>query len=504
MESNAFCPHCGTPIPLSASECPSCQEPVPAAKTVIGYAGLPDVDPSRESSMQPVPEARSSPHASREQAEVSPSRSVEHGQVSPMAHEPDWQARQRKRGGTMPIPQPSAQPTPPPIAFEGPPLSPAALDPVAAVPIVSIDAAAASATTPKDPAPEAFVYGQPAYQSALSSAGSDSAVLSPTDTRKGLVWRTVVGGAWVTEALFLVPMATWYVALHLLLMHEHGAANLHESAWMTFGVATGALVTALLLWLVGLSCLSGRGWPRVYAVLAAVVHGAWGITTITLFTRSYDSDSIRWLIAVCVGSVLVSFALAVLTLSGHKWIGQGPVNGHARAIPYPLWAGPLLLVSALVQLSRELWKLVLLFIEYNTYSRFSSAVREVYGGLPLFIVGMGGLVTAMLIIVVSIALMRRSRWAVALGGGTGLLLLLVNVAAGIVLLTTYGKVVRYGFSFTLLDMGAASMWHFPVWLSLIAALRFRFRLPAYLRDAPAKDSNGKRLSLLEILVPKQT
>ena len=39
---------------------------------------------------------------------------------------------------------------------------------------------------------------------------------------------------------------------------------------------------------------------------------------------------------------------------------------------------------------------------------------------------------------------------------------------------------------------------------IVETARFGFRLPRYLRDAPFKGEDGKRLKLLQVLVPSET
>jgi hypothetical protein len=534
MEDKIFCPGCGDVIVLPAKACPTCQAPLPSPKTVIGFPEpppvvakpvapveqLPDLPPQVMTLPGPGPQpARPGatnpgyPGPAPQQSPLAQEPPVGPAQQSPLAHEPAEQpAPHRGRRGTLPIPEPGPQPAaqpvpaaqplpPPPPAWQV--QAPAAFEPLAAP---------GGATAPKEPAPEAlqagvqpFIYGQPAPRDApLAAQPTPESEQAPTDTRKGLVWRTVAGGAWLTWALLFGAFAGWFVVAHFALLFEHGASHLHEVTWSTFGLAAGALVPAMLLLLTSVSCLWGRGWPRAFGVLAALAHAAWAITTTALLVQTFDwHRTVPWGVVASVLTAVITVFLVALLLAGGKWVGQSPAGKPARAVPYPLWGGPLLIVLASVTFAREVVSVVALLVQNAKRTYFASAVREVYDSYPFLVAGVAGLITSALLIVAGIALLRRARWSVGLGGAMGLLTLAVQAVVITLLFVSHETYFRDGPSFGLIDVYVALAWSLASWVALVAALRFGFRLPKYLRDAPATGPDGKRIKLLDILAPPQ-
>ena len=521
MEDKIFCPGCGNAIVLPAKACPTCQAPLPAPKTVIGFPEPPPVVAKPVAPVEQLP-APPPPVMTLLGPEPQPARpgATNPGypgpapQKSPLAQEPPEEPAPRKgRRGTLPIPEPGPQPAAqhPPAGQPQPAAQPQpAWQVQAPVPIAHLDAPG-GATAPKEPAPEAlhgvqpFIYGQPSPHVAPSPLAEQPAPgleLAPTDTRKGLVWRTVAGGAWLTWTLLFGAITGWLVVMHLGLLFEHGASHLHEVTWTTFGLAAGALVPATLLLLTSVSCLLGRGWPRALGVLATITHVAWAVTAAVLLTQTFD-----WQGAVAVGTVasvgttVITVCLAVLLLAGGKWIGQSPAGKPARAVPYPLWGGPLLIVLASVAFVREVGGVVALVVENAKRSYFASALREVYGSYPFLVAGIAGIIASALLIVAGITLLRRVRWSVGLGGAMGLLHVVVLAVVITLLFVSHETHFRNGAAFGLIDVYVALAWSVASWIALAAALRFGFRLPKSLRDAPTAGPDGKRLKLLDILVP---
>jgi hypothetical protein len=292
--------------------------------------------------------------------------------------------------------------------------------------------------------------------------------------------------------------------MHLGLLFEHGANHLHEVTWTTFGLTAGALVPATLLLLTSVSCLVGRGWPRALGALTAITHVAWAVTTVVLFTQTFDGDgAVAFGAVASVGTSVITVCLAVLLLAGGKWIGQSPVGKPARAVPYPLWGGPLLIVVASVAFAREVAWMVALVVQNAERSYFSSALREVYGSYPFLVAGVAGMVASALLIVAGITLLRRVRWSVGLGGAMGLLHVMVLAVMITLLFVAPETHFRNGAAFGLIDVYVPVAWSLASWIALAAALRFGFRLPKSVRDAPTAGPDGKRLKLLDILVPPQ-
>jgi hypothetical protein len=298
--------------------------------------------------------------------------------------------------------------------------------------------------------------------------------------------------------------AGWFVVAHFALLFEHGASHLHEVTWSTFGLAAGALVPATLLLLTSVSCLWGRGWPRALGVLSMITHMAWAITTTVLLAQTFDGEgAVVYGAVASVGTAAITVCLAVLLLSGGKWVGQSPAGKPARAVPYPLWGGPLLIVLGSVTFAREVAWVVALLVHNAERAYFATALRKVYGSYPFLVAGIAGMIVSALLIVAGITLLRRARWSVGLGGAVGLLNVVVLVVVITLLVVSHESYFRDGSAFGLMDVYAALAWSLASWVALVAALRFGFRLPKYLRDAPATGPDGKRIKLLDILAPPQ-
>jgi hypothetical protein len=288
-------------------------------------------------------------------------------------------------------------------------------------------------------------------------------------------------------------------------MLEHGASHLHEITWMTFGLAAGAWVPATLLLATSVSCLLGRGWPRALGVITALTHVGWAVTTTVLLAQTFDwRDAVATGTVASIGTAVVTLLLAVVLLAGGKWIGQGPTGQPARPVPYPLWGGPLLIVLASAAFVREVAWVIALVVENVKRSSFKSAIREVYDSYPFLVAGVAGMIVSALLIVAGITLLRRARWSVGLGGAVGLLNVVVLAVVVTLLFVSPETHFRHGAAFGLIDVYALLTWSLASWIALAAALRFGFGLPRYLRDAPTAGPDGKRLKLLDILVPPRS
>ena len=370
--------------------------------------------------------------------------------------------------------------------------------------------AAAAMAPPAQPAVprQPFVYGQPVLPVAAEplqpiATEAPEPALSPTDTRKGLVWRTVAGGALLTWTLMFGLTASVFIVLHLALFLGHGFGNMHEITYATFGLAVGGLMPAIALLIASTSCLSGRAWPRALAVFAALTHVAWAGVTIFMLSQTFEMRNTASLGAVaCGASAAVTVVWVVVLLAGGQWVSKTPPGKPARAVPYPLWAGPMLIVLACVSIVRDSVVLAQVGIKAAKLSPFSRAAAKVLDAGPLFWSAAAGWLLSFVLIVVGIGLLRRSRWSVGLGGAVGIILLLANLGAIVVRYAGSDLYRHGGPALAMVDVFIQLAFGIAAWVALAGALRFGFRLPRYLRGTAAQGPDGARLGLLEALVPR--
>jgi hypothetical protein len=317
-----------------------------------------------------------------------------------------------------------------------------------------------------------------------------------------LVWRTFAGGALLTWTLLYGLTACVFVLIHLTLFLKHGFGLMHESTHATFGVAAGALVPAVLLMSASVACLTGRGWPRVLAAIGALSHVGWtGIAIYVLAENFVLVSTASYGAAACGLSGLFTIVWVIVLLAGGKWIGKSEPGKPARAVPYPLWAGPLLIVLGALSIVREVIQLVRVGVEMADSTRLARAVEEVHGSYPLFFAGATGLLVSVLLVVAGIGLLRRKRWTVGLGGVAGLLMLLVDGTA-ILVLYVWDDISNHGGPLLgLVDVFILLACGIGAWFALAGALRFGFQLPRYLRETAEKNADGTRQKLLSVLVP---
>lgn len=296
------------------------------------------------------------------------------------------------------------------------------------------------------------------------------------------MWRTAAGGALLTWSLLFGPTITVWVLMHVLVFAKHGRGNMHELTYLTFAVGLAGLLPAMLLLTASGSCLSGRGWPRVFAAVAAGGHLVWAGAALFAVTQIFVlHGAATWVVVACAVSAGVTVILAVAVLAGGKWVGTGAAGKRPRAVPYPAWAGPLLIVLGTLSFVRGAIGLVRVTIEALDASRFELAAVRVYDSYSVFWGEVGGWLCSMVVLVAGIALVRKARWSVGLGGAAGLLTLVVDMG---VVVALYGTedIHRHGgpllglveVSF-LLASGIAS------WVALAGALRHGFRLPCTVR-----------------------
>jgi hypothetical protein len=296
-----------------------------------------------------------------------------------------------------------------------------------------------------------------------------------------------------------------FIAVHLVMFLNYGPGNMHANTFTTFGVAAGALIPALLLLVASVSCLSGRGWPRATAVTAALTHVGWTGAGLYVLIHTFNMyRTAKYGAIACGVSALVTIIAVVVLVGGGKWVGNSPPGKPARAVPYPLWAGPMLIVLGVLSIVREAIPLVQVGFRAAKASRFKYAAEKFYESYPAFWAGAAGLLLSIILVVAGIALLRRKRWAVGLGGAAGLLTLIADVAAILTLYIGDGIQKHGGALFGIVDMLILLAYGITAWVALGGAARFGFRLPRYLRDVPDKDADGKRLRLLEVLVPAGT
>ena len=466
--------------PPVAQQPPPAQQPAPlpaaAAQPQAGY-----VAPQPQQPNYPAPQPQAAPnYAAAQSPQAAPGYVAAQALVpQPVAGQP--QSPTEPRGG------------PPAAAFNPPPpyAQPGAQQPFVygqpAAPVVPVP------PTPVQPAPA---------EAAIAPAASE---LAPTDTRRGLMWRALTGGALLTWTLLFGLTACVFIAVHLVMFLEHGLGNMHANTFTTFGVAAGALIPALLLMVASVSCLSGRGWPRATALTAALTHVGWTGAGLYVLIHTFDMyRTAKYGAIACGVSALVTIIAVVVLLTGGKWVSKSPIDRPARAVPFPLWAGPMLIVLGTLSIVREAIPLVQVGFRAAKASRFKYAAEKFYESYPLFWAGAAGLLFSIVLVVAGIALLRRKRWAVGLGGVAGLLTLIADLAAILTLYIGDGIHKHGGALFGTVDMFILLAYGVTAWVALAGAARFGFRLPRYLRDVPDKGEDGKRVKLLEALVPTGT
>jgi hypothetical protein len=133
-------------------------------------------------------------------------------------------------------------------------------------------------------------------------------------------------------------------------------------------------------------------------------------------------------------------------------------------------------------------------------SQFWWAVREAFTTRQVFGGALAMLLCSIVVIIAGIGLLRRSRWAVALGGAAGFVAL-ASLAVVSLLVIVQHQSSRYGgvenMPFTVWVMAAHGI---AAWIALAGALRFRFALPTYLKETQDKGATERRPGLMEVIM----
>ena len=546
-----FCPNCGSKIQSGARLCPNCHEVLPAPNTVLGYEpapdkpstrpGAPDVEedigqapathpspvlfppipenlpivvapgtsrpPDPQPQLPPVP--RDVPVLVSPLAQSYPNVTSEMGRpaeanVVVVAPPPAASAPQE------PAPAASARREPAPVV--SPAFVPGALPPAdpPLQPQPQVQLAAAQLQTAEQQ-PAAFVYGGPVVVPPSGQVGVEARVtgaskstslgLAPSDTRRGLVWRTVAGGALLTWGLVFLLLALSFTVMHATILLRHGYWNAHESLLAASWISVGACVPSTLILVAGAGWLSGRGSPRALAFAGFVTNTLWIGAAIGLLATFFHPDPLVVWSMIASGSTVLATAVCMgLVIASNRWMAGRPRQARPRSVPYPLWAGPLLIVLGSVTVLRLMFSLVGILVKLKMASHFWRQAREAFGELPVFWGAVSAILICAMVVVAGIGLLRRSRWSVALGGAAGVLAFLTLVTVPLALVIQNRLGAFGGISSLPLVIWVLASHGVAAWIALGGAVRYRFQLPPYLRDGPGSPGDGRRPELMEVLM----
>ena len=466
-----FCPECGFSNPVPGVVCPRCGTVLP--RTRGSTFVLPEEPTDAPPAVTPAPEPP--PAAAPIAAPVAPP------QAAPF-YPP-----------TAPTGQPHASPEP---------VAQAPADPFAATAYgpqqVLAAAAPAFVAQPAAPAYAAQLATSPQAQApAASSAEPDAAIwgLDASDTRSGLVWRSIVGAFSVILGGPLIPFSILFL---IAVMSRYGVDRIHFLV-----IPVCLLLLGVFESLAGIGMLRGASSPHVNYIVALVVQF---VGTLAIAAALFAQDSWRNTSSLIVAGVLLLSPMLIPIL---RWIpfrlkSSGAVLGTAgstssykkRAVPFVLWgpifvlaASPLLVPSALASLV----VMVMAWVEPPDGSYLYGALLSA-GGLLQFVFVLG-------VFAAAIGLLRRSRWSVAVGGVAGAIGTLATVVG-------FGALAVYMTKLSINDDSVADIMLFGIALTvmfvpcvslLIGAVKFKFRLPGYLNVAVPE--GGERPKLMDVLVP---
>lgn len=336
--------------------------------------------------------------------------------------------------------------------------------------------------------------------SAKTTRPRTSIGLAATDTRKGLVWRTVAGGALLTWGILFLLVGSSFGVVHLSILVKHGYANAHESVLATAWVSFASTLPALLLLVAGAGWLSGRGSPRALAFAGFVANTLWAGAAIYALAVFYHPDSLVIASMLACGATVLATALCMgLVIAANQWMAGRPKVGKPRSVPYPLWGGPLLIVLGSLTVLRLAYPLLEIPLKLRASSSFWRQARETFTELPMFWGALAALIVSLVVIAAGVGLLRRSRWSVAAGGGAGLAaLLILMLVPGV--LAMQNRLGEFGGAEALpLVIWVMAAHGIAAWIALGGALRFGFQLPSYLRDASDAAGGGNRSGLMDTL-----
>jgi len=304
------------------------------------------------------------------------------------------------------------------------------------------------------------------------------------------VWRGVFGSISLMLGTPAILFAI-FVTVAILATQRGVRADL-------IAVAVGVIIIGTLDVVAGALVLKGAPSPHVIYVISLVVQLLASLTMailVILEIRAADADEIFMVALIFTAPLflpLVRLIPLFLSSSGEVLGSRDGGGMPMRPVPFVLW-GPIVTL-----LASPLFAFALLSIAIGLLTSLGSdtAMLSIFAvvGLILFVfsAGLAGGVVGML---------KRARWSVAVGGVTGAIGVLASL--GLFVGLNYDTVSRNRFSDDDLGMSATAAFIItaalvPSLSLLVGAIKFGFRLPAYLNE-PA---GTPRRKLMQVLVPQ--
>lgn len=454
-----FCPECGHDNPVPGIACSRCGARLPRTRgaTVV-------VD---EESTQPPPVVAQAPAYPQAPA------------YAPQAPH---------------SPQAPAYAPAPPVAGYGPPA------PLQAQPLAQgnyPNMVSGSAQAAPDPfAQTAYaIEGQLPVQPERSEPEPVGYAPSPADSRRGLVWRGVFGGA---SLLLGAPI----ILFGLLIGIAFAATDFRYGVRIDLlGFSAAFVIVGILEVVAGARVLRGSPSPHIMYVIALVVQILLsGLVMMLAFAEMYSPDSGDYLAGLIVAGAplilpLLRFIPLFLSSSGQVLGSREGSGVPMRPVPFVLWSPIVALLASPVLVP------VVLSVAIGSVAVWIDPPGKSYGLVAGVSAGLVlGFVTLLAMIVANIGLVRRSRWSVAVGGVAGILVTLLAIGAYSTMVVAAASERSFGGE----DLGPSATVAIittalliPAIAAFAGAIKFRFRLPGYLSEPEGTE----RKKLLQLLVP---